>query len=170
MRAPWIGLGMGIVSVACGGSGGPAHIEISGKTPAEAAAIAAQAVCAHDARCGRVSITCTGTGTAGGSSSDAAPTMTCLGTIQGISRDDCYTDANEDIAELLTCAAPTPAQIDTLETCFDMLASVPCVTQAEADERARAAEMGISPPAKEVPAACALLAEPPPGCQGPPSR
>jgi hypothetical protein len=42
-----------------------------------------------------------------------------------------------------------------------MLASLPCVTQAEADERARAAEMGVSPPAEEKPAACALIAEPP---------
>ena len=168
MRATWIGLGMGIVFMACGDTSGPTHVELSGKTPTEGAAIAAQAVCAHDARCGRVSISCEGSGAAGGNGGTAS--TTCVGTIRPVSRDDCYADANEDIAQLLTCAAPTADQIDMLETCFDMLASVPCVTQAEADERARAAEMGVSPPGKEVPAACALLAEPPPGCQGPPSR
>ena len=170
MRAGWIGFGMGVVFMACGGSDGPAHVEISGKTPTEAAAIAAEAVCAHDARCGHVVITCMGSGTAGGSGSDAAPTMTCMGTIEKPSRDDCYADASGDLAELLTCAAPTAEQLDVLETCFDMMAALPCVTQAEADERARAAEMGVSPPAEEIPAACALIAEPPPACQGPPPR
>lgn len=170
MRAVWIGLGMGIVFMACEDSNGPTHVEISGKTPTEGAAIAAQAICAHDARCGHLSISCEGSGMAGGNGGDATSTMTCTGTIRPVSRDDCYADASEDIAQLLTCAAPTADQIDILETCFDMLASVPCVTQAQADERARAAEMGVSPPATEFPAACALLAEPPPGCQGAPSR
>ncbi len=170
MRATWIGLGLGIAVVACGGSNTPAHVEISGKTPSEAAAIAAQAVCAHDAHCGRVVITCSGGGSAGGSGSDAGPTMTCTGTIQPTSRDDCYADASEDIAQLLTCAAPTAEQVDTLETCFDTLAAEPCVTQAEADERARAAEMGISPPTMEVPPACDLIANPPATCQSPPPR
>jgi hypothetical protein len=96
--------------------------------------------------------------------------MTCTGTIQPISRDDCQVDVSEDIAELLTCAAPTAEQVDTLETCFDTLAAEPCVTQAEADSWARAAEMGVSPPEMEVPPACALIANPPATCQGPPTR
>ena len=155
--------------MACGSSNGPAHVEISGKTPTEAAAIAAQAICAHDARCGHVVITCMGGGPAGASGSDAAPTTSCMGTIEKILRDDCYADASEDLAELLTCAAPTAEQTETLEICFDTLAAEPCVTQAEADERARASEMGIEPPPEEVPAACALLREPPPAC-GTPTR
>jgi hypothetical protein len=96
MRATWIGLGLGIAFVACGGSNKPAHVEISGKTPSEASAIAAQAVCAHDARCGRVVITCSGGGSAGGN--DAAATMTCTGTIQPI---------RESIERLATMRSPS---------------------------------------------------------------
>src|SRR5262245_43848485 len=169
MRASWIGFGMAILFVACGGSNGPSHVEISGRTPTEAAAIAAQSICSHDARCGHVVTTCSGGGTAGVSGGAAAPTMTCTGTIETVSRDDCYADASEDLAQLLTCVAPTAEQTDTLETCFDMLATLPCVTQAEANAQAEAAEMGISPPAREVPAACALIAEPPASC-GTPTR
>ena len=170
MRVSWLGFGMGVVFLACGSSNGPSHVEISGKTPTEAAAIAAQAICSHEARCGHVVVTCMGGGTAGGSGSDAAPpSVSCMGTIEKPSRDDCYADASGDLAELLTCAAPTAEQTETLETCFDTLASEPCVTQAEADERARASEMGIEPPPDEGPAACALLKEPPPAC-GTPTR
>ena len=170
MRATWIGLGLGVAFVACGSSNKPAHVEISGKTPSEAAAIAAQAVCAHDARCGRVVVTCSGGGSAGGNGSAAAPTTTCTGTIQPTSRDDCYADATQGIAELLTCAAPSAEQVDTLEICFETLAAEPCVTQAEADARARAAEMGVLPPKPEVPPACDLIANPPATCQSPPPR
>jgi hypothetical protein len=170
MRVTWVGLGLAITFVACGGSNKPAHVEISGKTPSEAAAIAAQAVCAHDARCGRVVITCSGGGSAGGNGSAAAPTTTCTGTIQPTSGNDCYADVSPDIAELLTCAAPSAEQVDTLEICFDTLAAEPCVTQAEADERARVAEMGVSPPKMEVPPACDLIANPPATCQSPPPR
>lgn len=172
MRGTGIGLtlGLGIAFVACGGGDMPGHVEISGKTPTEAAAIAAQAVCAHDARCGRVVISCSGGGGAGANGSGAAPTMTCTGTIQPVSRDDCYADASGDIAELLTCAAPTAEQVDTLETCFDALVAEPCVSQAEADAWARAAEMGAPPPEMEVPPGCALIANPPATCQSPPPR
>ena len=165
MRARWMGFGMGIVFVACGGSGGPTHVEISGQTPTAAAAIAAKAVCTRDARCGHVVVTCSGGGAAGSSGSDGgAPTVNCMATIEPIAYDDCYADASGDIAGLLTCAAPTAEQTDTLEMCFDMLAARACVTQADADALARQSEAGNSPPPEDVPAACALLAEPPPGC------
>ena len=127
MRARWMGFGMGIVFVACGGgSGGPTHVASSGQTPAAAAAVAARAVCTRDARCGHVSVSCIGGGAAGGSGSDAgAPTVSCVGMIKPIAYADCYADASGDIAELLTCAAPTAEQIDMLEMCFDMLARAP---------------------------------------------
>jgi hypothetical protein len=164
MRALWIGIGIGIAFVACGsGTKGPAPVEISGKTPAEAAAIAARAVCTREARCGRARIECMGSGAAGGSGSDAGFTSSCMATIVPIPYDDCYADASADIADLLTCAAPTADQIDMLEICFDMLAARACITQAEADALARASEAGNSPP-DELPAACALLMNPPSGC------
>jgi hypothetical protein len=167
MRGTWMrfGLAVAVAVMACGSSSGPTHVEISGRTPSEGAAIAAQAVCGQAARCGGVTIACMGGGTAGGSGSDAAPpSMHCEATIEPISRDACVADASGDIEELLSCPTLTAEQVDTLETCFDALAAQPCITQAEADERARAAEVGISPPADETPAACALLKEPPPGC------
>ena len=165
MRARWMGFGMGIAFIACGGSGGPTHVEISGQPPTAAAAIAAKAVCTRDARCGHVVVTCSGGGGAGSSGSDAgAPTVNCVATIEPIAYDDCYADASGDIADLLTCAAPTPEQTDTFEMCFDMLAARACVTQAEADALARESEAGNSPPPEDIPAACALLAQPRPGC------
>lgn len=161
-HARWA-LGLAITLLGCGSSG-PGHVEISGKSPAEAAAIAARSVCTHDARCGHPSITCMGGGSAGGSGSDAAPTMTCTATINPVPYDECYADASADLERLLTCTALSADQINTLETCFDMLAARACVTQAEADAQARAAEMGISPTPDVLPAACAFLAMPPPSC------
>jgi hypothetical protein len=156
-------MGMAVAFVACdGGNSGPAHVEISGRTPAEAGAIAAQPVCARDARCGKVSVTCSGGGSAGGSGSDAGTTSSCVATIEPIVYGDCYAEASADITALLTCAALTPAQIDTLEICFDMLAAKSCVTQAEADAVAQASEAGTSPQPDPLPAACALLVNPPP--------
>jgi hypothetical protein len=155
---------MGIVFVACSG-GGPTHVEISGKSPDEAAAVAARAICGHDARCGRVVVTCSGGGSAGSSGSDgSAPTVTCVGTIEPVPYNDCYADASEDIAEVLTCGSFTTEQIDTLEMCFDMVAAQPCTTQAEADARAHDSEMGISPQPDVLPAACALFMNPPSNC------
>jgi hypothetical protein len=112
-----------------------------------------------------VTIACSGSGSAGANGSDAdVVTSTCTATIEPISYNDCYAKASADIAKLIACAAPTPDQTNTLELCFDTLATRPCVTQAEADAQARAAETGANPPPDAPPAACALLANPPPGC------
>jgi hypothetical protein len=166
MRAWLTGIGMGIVLVTCGGNNGSTgHVELSGQTPTEAAAIAARSVCNHDARCGRVRITCSGSGSAGGSGIDASPpTSSCVATIDPVVYEECYADANADIAALLTCAAFTAEQINTLEICFDMLAARNCVPQAEADAQARTIEAGGSQPPDGFPAACTLLITPPPGC------
>jgi hypothetical protein len=84
--------------------------------------------------------------------------------------DDCLDDASDDIAELFACPL-SPAQVDMLELCFDTLATAKCVTQAEADARARASEIGAVP-TDVPPAACALLFDPPAGCPpgSPPRR
>jgi hypothetical protein len=99
-----------------------------------------------------------------GSSSDAGIANSCTATIKPIGYSDCYGDASGDIEELLGCASLTAEQVNMLEICFDMLAGRRCETQAEADARARAAEAGSGTPSEEPPAACALLASPPPGC------
>jgi hypothetical protein len=90
--------------------------------------------------------------------------MTCTATINPVPYSDCFAEARADIEHLLTCAALTPEQVDTLETCFDMMTAKKCVTQAEADAQARAAEMGTPPPPQDLSAACSLLTMPPPGC------
>jgi hypothetical protein len=119
----------------------------------------------RDARCGKVSIVCMGGGSAGGSGSDASgPTSTCTGTIEPVAYNDCYTQASADIQTLLSCALLTADQVNTLEVCFDTLAAQSCVTQAEADAQAHAAEGGSAPPPDPPPASCALLSTPPPGC------
>lgn len=148
----------------CGGSNGPAgHVEISGKTPTEGADVAARAVCTREQRCGQASITCSG-GAAGGSGSDAGTTFSCTATIRPVDFDECYEDVGGDIAELLACPALTPADVDMLELCIDALVAPKCETQAEADARARASEAGMAPTRPGMPPACAILAQPPPGC------
>jgi hypothetical protein len=158
----WMGIAVGIGMVTCGGGGAP-HVEISGKSPADGAALAASAVCMRDARCGKVSITCEGGG--GGGSDGGTSTTTCTATIEPFAYADCYAQASSDIETLLSCAALTPDQVNTLEVCFDTLAAQACVTQAEADAQARAAAEGTtSPPSDAPPASCALLSTPPAGC------
>jgi hypothetical protein len=154
-----------LIAGGCGSDhGAVGHIEISGKTPGEGAAIAARAVCTRDASCGRVSIACMGGGSAGGSGSDAGFTMMCTATIQPINYSDCYADAAGDIQKLLSCPALTPQQVNELEVCFDMLAALKCMTQAEADAQARASAAGAAPPPTTRPPECELLVRPPAGC------
>ena len=71
-------IGPALALLSCGGgSSAPAHVEITGKTPAEAADIAAHAICTHDAQCGHVGIMCMSGGVAGGSgSSDSGVVVT----------------------------------------------------------------------------------------------
>jgi len=155
---------MGIGMVTCGGGGAP-HVEISGKSPVDGAALAASAVCMRDARCGKVTIACAGSG--GGGSDGGTSTSTCTATIEPVAYADCYAEASSDIETLLSCAALTADQVNTLEVCFDTLAAQGCVTQAEADAQARAAAEGTTPPSDAPPASCALLSTPPPGCGAP---
>ena len=171
MRGYWTIAGVTIAGALCvvvnscgGGNDGPAHVEISGKTPGEGAAVVARAVCVREARCGRASITCSGSGSAGGSGSDAGTTFTCAAMIRPVVYDDCFKDVGGDLTELLACPALTPADIDTLEICVDALIAPKCETQAEADARARASEAGMGPTRPAMPAACAILTQPPPGC------
>src|SRR5678810_360811 len=95
MRTPWLAFGAGLALVACGKSTTPpAHVEISGRSPAEGAAIAARAVCTHSAACGNVTIICSAGGTAGSSGSGAAaPATTCTATIEPVAYADCYAEA-----------------------------------------------------------------------------
>jgi hypothetical protein len=155
-----------LVLLSCGGGGNnvASHVEISGKPPSEGAAIAAGAVCARQAQCGQVSIACMGSGSGGGSGSDASMTNTCTATIRPVKYDDCYMEAGKDIADLLSCPALTAAQVDELELCFDMIIAPKCITQAEADAQARAAETGQPRPSVTPPPECALLVHPPSGC------
>src|SRR5450432_97700 len=103
MARSWSGLlGLGLAVLSCGGNADPGHVEISGKSPDDAAAIAAHAVCAHEAECGSVSISCSSSGSAGGGGSDAggAPSFSCTARIDPVSYDDCFKDASASIAHL----------------------------------------------------------------------
>jgi hypothetical protein len=108
-----------------------------------------------------------GSGSAGGSGSDAsaAPTFGCMGVITPVVYDDCFAKTSSDIAKLLACAMLTPDQTNTLETCFDMLDAQACTTQAEADAQAKASASGGPPPRQQLPAACAVVMNLPPNCQ-----
>ncbi|HVX95171.1 MAG TPA: hypothetical protein VHK47_09705 [Polyangia bacterium] len=172
MKTSWSLVGVVATLLSCGGGGGSGHVELSGKTPGEGAALAAGAVCRRQVQCGDVSILCMAGGAAGGSGSDAsAASQTCTASITPVIYDDCFADAEPDIEKLLACTALTPADRDTLEGCFDALAAEPCVTQADADERARRLAMGVQPTPAEPPAACDLIEHPPAGCAGaPPTR
>jgi hypothetical protein len=167
-RSACTSLGLCLAVLSCGGNeSGIGHVEISGKSPAEAGTVAAHALCTHEAQCGSVSTVCMGGGSAGGSGSDAsaAPTFSCMGVITPVVYDDCFTKTSSDIANLLTCAMLTPDQTNTLETCFDMLNAEPCTTQAEADAQAKASASGGPPTHQPQPAACAVVMNLPPNCQ-----
>lgn len=159
MRASFTAFALAF-SLSCGSGYTPVHVELSGKTAAEGGAAAARAYCSREARCGRPRITCEGGGPA-----DGGATMTCTGTIVPVAFDGCFEDARGDIAELLACPALSAEQIDLLELCFDDLVAKACVSQREADARARAAESGTQPPEDEPPPSCALLVDPPPACR-----
>jgi hypothetical protein len=168
-RSHWGLLGLGLAVLSCGGDAGTGHVEISGKSPDEAGATAARAVCAHEAQCGSVSIICSGGGSAGSDGGDAddagdARSFICTARIEPIAYDSCYTDVSTSVARLLTCGALTPDQTNTLETCFDMLDARACTTQGEADARARANESGGASEGPSLPPECALLSMRPPGC------
>jgi hypothetical protein len=167
MRSGCTPLVLGLAVLSCGGNGGAVgHVEISGKSPVEGAAIAAHALCAHEAQCGSVSTFCMGGGSAGGSGNDASatPTFSCMAVITPVVYDDCFTKTSSDIAKLLTCAMLTPDQTNTLETCFDMLNAQACTTQAEADAQAKANASSGPPTRQQLPAACAVVMTPPPNC------
>jgi hypothetical protein len=168
-----VGFFLGLIAIGCsgGGDGPPARVEISGMTPQAGAAVAAKAVCTHMAQCGSYAITCMSGGAAGGSGSGGpAPSTTCKAVFKPGDFNNCYDGAAGDIEQLLGCSAITAADVDTLETCFDALDAQKCETQAEADARAQAAVTGNSTPQPEVPAACALLMNPPAACGSPPKR
>jgi len=140
-------------------------------TPADGAAVAARAVCTHQAQCGDYAVVCMGSGAAGGNGSDAsAPATTCMASFEPVVFQTCFDDARTTLAQLLACPAITAADVDTLEMCFDALDAQKCETQAEADARARAAESGATTSEAVLPAACALLMAPPAGCGFPPKR
>jgi hypothetical protein len=161
-------LGFGVV--ACGG-GSAQHVEISGMTPQAGAAVAAKAVCTHAAQCGSYAIECMGGGAAGGSGSTApAPATTCMAVFDPVTYDKCVSDATPTLTQLLACPAITAADVDTLETCFDMLDAQACETAAEAAARAQAAATSGVASQREFPAACALLTNPPASCGFPPTR
>jgi hypothetical protein len=166
MKKRWIVAGISLGLLACSdGSGGASHVEISGKTPAEGATIAANAVCMHEARCGSLTIACTSGGAAGGAGSNTgAVATTCTGTIDTVDFGKCMSDGVTALTKLLSCPSITPDQVNQLETCFDMLDAQPCVTQAEADAEAKVAATGGQIGRPNLPAACDLLQHPPAGC------
>jgi hypothetical protein len=161
----WGLLSLGLAVLSCGDNADTGHVEISGKSPDDAAAIAAHAVCAHEAECGSVNIACSSSGSAGaGGDAGAAPAFICTARIDPVVYADCFKDASASIARLLTCGALTPDQTNTLEICFDMLDARKCTTQAQADARARANESGATDDGVGLPPECAMLSMRPPGC------
>jgi hypothetical protein len=138
---------------ACGGGSG--RVELSGKSPADGSAQAADAICRQVAACGEAHIICVG----------GSPGVTdCTATITPVDHTSCYADVRPDIEQLLTCPDLTPPLIDVIELCVNALARQPCLTQAEADALAARFEAGedvsLNPPE------CAAVNDPNflPGC------
>ena len=83
--------------------------------------------------------------------------MQCSATIVHSDYEGCFKDAQPDLEHLLACAASTAESVEVIENCVDALANQECVTQTEADEGARAAEMNISRPPNPDPPECDFL-------------
>jgi hypothetical protein len=119
--------------------------------------VVARTLCRHEMSCGSPRIECQG---------DSSGLMSCTGSIRAVDYQDCFEDIQPDVQQLLGCSLVDAAYVDRFEACVNALADLPCETQAQVDERARQAEMGISTE-KPVPAACEGVLESPDGCPGP---
>lgn len=136
----------------CGGSDGPSHVELSGKSPVAGSMQAAEAICRRKVACGSVQVSC------GAGSTTATQ---CSATIVHSDYDHCFNDAQPSLEKFLACPALTAQGVDMIESCVDALVAEVCVTQEQADAAARAAQMNMSAPASPAPPECAFLNFPP---------
>lgn len=153
MRA--IALAVVVLMSSCGGNDDRDHVDISGRSPAQAASIAAKAICQTAVKCGSVRISCAG----GGSNTGETVPTTCTGSIEPISYDECFADARPDLEKVLGCRAFTSDEEAIIEDCINAMAGASCTTQAEADELARRAEMGLGGTGRQPPPSCAQLTD-----------
>ncbi|MEO5768446.1 MAG: hypothetical protein ABIS92_08850 [Polyangia bacterium] len=143
-----------VLMSSCGGNDEGNRVDISGRSPGVAATLSAEAICQTAAKCGAVRVSCSGSG----STTGGADPTTCTGSIDPVSYDECYADAKPDLEKDLGCRAFTPDEEAIIEDCINALASASCATQAEADEDARRAQMGLAGTSRQ-PASCAQLNE-----------
>lgn len=141
MTKSLLGLCLALSVTACG-SGGPT-IELGNKTPQEASADIAEAICEQNAECGGVSIDCSSTENG----------LDCTSTIEPVVYTECYAELQPEIQQDLTDCNLTDAQKGTVETCLNALLDRPCFTQGEIDAYIAAVEAGDE---------TASLGEPPP--------
>lgn len=148
-------LAVALWGVSCGGSS-ESTATLTGKSPSEASQEAATAICNRNAKCGIVDISCTG-------GTDAA--TQCSASIDHPDAKTCVAQEQPSLEKLLSCAALTASEVETIQQCVDALVAQPCVTQAEAESLALTAQEGMALPPNLPPAVCASLEQPIAGCQ-----
>jgi hypothetical protein len=141
--------------VGCGGDD-RGHLELSGKTPAEASTLVSNVACEYVARCGNPTITCVGDSSGGGTD--------CTAVIVHEDYAACFADLQPDLEQTFACPDFTPALIDRFERCVDASFSRPCFTLAQLEALAAQAEAGA--PVDIDPPECKFLDDPntAPGC------
>ena len=117
--------------------------------------LAAEAICHREVACGEVEISCSG---------GTSVATQCSATIVYPEVAGCVSDVERSMVRLLSCPTIAPQQVNMIELCVDALAAQACVTQAQADAVAQAAEMNVPLPASPQPPECEFLATPLPGC------
>jgi hypothetical protein len=150
-----IAAGVMLAGGSCDSSSGAMGVTLVGRSPSDGAQAAAAAICERDARCGTVSISCTGGTTA---------STKCSAEFVYPVEADCISQRKPAIERLLGCAALTTAQIEMIKQCIDALVARACVTQAQADALVMSAMESMSLPPDPPPAECTFLEEPIPGC------
>ena len=136
-----------LIASACGDSHGIDPIDVSGATPEQAADDVADAFCSWQAKCGTVTVECSGP-------VDGEPT--CTGEIQETDFQACFDELRADVLEDLRCRELSADETRTVNACINKMITNACVTRAELDAYLEALEAGEDDAEEliEVPAEC----------------
>lgn len=135
---------------ACGGGG--TTIDLNGKTPEQQADTVADAICSPELDCSQPNFDI--------AFDQETQTYTCTVTFEAGTQDDydsCYMDVHDGALDTFTNCGLSDADLNKIESCFNMALAQGCVTQAQADDYCAQWEDGVEDPVllgHETPAVC----------------
>lgn len=118
-----------LIAVSALGCDGP---NLVGKTQEQQVETIIESACDWIGTCGGIQVSCSQQGTAD---------EVCTGRIVPFPRDICVSELGQELRDDF-CRALTDPEAEAVGTCLDAIGATPCPTQADADARAAAREMG----------------------------